>query len=76
MNRWSSHRNDENRKGHHNFYEASPGQGPSGERSGRLCVIQKYQSLIRRGGALSGAAANIIIRGMGVSTPIILSERI
>jgi hypothetical protein len=40
-----------------------------------LCVFEKYQSLIRRGGAPPGAAAHIIIGGMGVSTPIILSER-
>jgi len=72
----SSHRVNENRKRQPNFHEGSPPQGPFGARRGSFCVFQRYQSLIRRGGAPSGAAANIIIRGMGVSTPIILSYSI
>jgi hypothetical protein len=75
MNRSSSNRNDENQKRHYNFHESSPDQGTSRARRGSLCVFEKYQSLIRRGGAPPGAAAHIIIGGMGVSTPIILSER-
>jgi len=39
------------------------------------CFLED-QSFIRRGGAPSGAVAYIILGGMGVSTPIILSERI
>jgi hypothetical protein len=36
---------------------------------------QKETALIRRGGAPSVAAAHILIGGMGVSTPILLSEK-
>jgi hypothetical protein len=36
---------------------------------------QKETVLIRRGGVPSGAAAPIITGGMGVSTPILLSEK-
>ena len=38
-----------------------------------MCFFLKYQSLIRRGGVPSGAAAHIIFGGMGVLTPIINS---
>jgi hypothetical protein len=41
--------------------------------AGHFGVFFNYQSLIRRGGAPSGAAATIITGGMGVSTPIINS---
>jgi len=50
--------------------------GPLRGTAGQFCVFQNYRSLIRRGGAPPGAAAYIIIGSIGVSTPIILSDRI
>jgi hypothetical protein len=73
MNRRSSYRNDENRKDIIIFTRAPRIRPPPGL-GGAVCVFfQKYLSLIRRGGAPAGAAAYIIIGGIGVSTPIILS---
>jgi len=37
--------------------------------------INASTALIRRGGATPGAAAFIVFRGMGVSTPIVIPEK-
>jgi len=53
----------------------SPASWPLFGTAGQITVFV-IRKLIRRGGAPSGAAASIAIGGMGVSTPIIISERI
>ena len=70
MNFISSQWNHENCR-----YEGSPAQGPSRGTAGQFVCFSEISVLIRRGGVPSGAAAYIIIGGMGISTPIILSER-
>ncbi|PKL70638.1 MAG: hypothetical protein CVV30_04630 [Methanomicrobiales archaeon HGW-Methanomicrobiales-1] len=58
------------------FSDASPPQGLSEARRGKeVLVFLKSRSSIRRG-APFGAAALILSGGMGVSTPIIIHEKI
>jgi hypothetical protein len=75
MTLWSSHRNDENpKKKHFIIFTRAPRIRAPPWHGGAVCVFfLKYQSLIRRGGVPSGAAAHIIFGGMGVLTPIINS---
>jgi len=71
MNR-SSHPNYENR-----WCERVPSfRSPPGYGGIVRCFLIYFKLQIRRGGAPSGAAAYIVIGGMGVSTPIVMSERI
>jgi hypothetical protein len=49
---------------------------PSGYGGAIRCFQVYIQVQIRRGGFLPGAAEFIVIGGMGVSTPIVLPERI
>jgi hypothetical protein len=58
-----------------NFYDGSPPQGLSEPRRGSS-VFSEIKVVDPPRGVPSGAAADIITGGMGVSTPIILSERI
>ncbi len=76
MHQWSSHRTDENLKRDHNFHEGFPHQGPSGAQRGSLCIFLEISVVDPPRGRPVGGGGYIIIRCMGVSAPIILSERI
>jgi len=67
----SSHPKHENRR-----HEGSPPQGPSRGTAGQFGVFLEMSVIDPPRGRPFGGGGIIIIGGMGVSTPIILSERI
>jgi len=76
MQWWSSHRNDENLKRDHNFHEGFPPHGLSGARRGSLCIFLEISVVDPPRGRPVVGGGYIIIMCMGISSPIILSERI